>query len=238
MARLSFVSDGQLESAVKHLLDVARGAQEKAFQNMGRNVIDPFSVLFQMSGFNITSDVWEKSELRRQAEKTLQNHVGVFHQKILGSVSGWHDLGVGQIVDLECDSRQIIAEVKNKHNTITKGKLADLYHELEKQVMPKHSKYKAYTAYYVEIIPPKPIRFNKEFTPSDKAVGSRCAENTLIRTIDGASFYELVTGERNALQQLFNALPDVIEHLCQNTSGYRFDSLQFVRSFFVEAFGE
>jgi hypothetical protein len=34
--------------------------------------------------------------------------------------------------------------------------------------------------------------------------------NKLIRQIDGASFYELVTGRPNALKELFDTLPDVI----------------------------
>lgn len=237
MPKLSFIADVELEKAVQHLLTVAENAKISAAKDINRNVIDPFSILFQMSGFGINSDVWQTSEMTRQAEKTLQNHVGEFHQKILGSVSSWNNLGTGQIVDLECTSKKIIAEVKNKHNTISGGKLADLYHDLENQVMPKHSKYKDYTAYYVEIIPKKSPRSNKEFTPSSKAVGSKCAKNALIRKIDGASFYELVTGEKNALANLFDSLPDVIESICAETTGYKFDDRAFARDFFTTAFG-
>lgn len=237
MAKLSFISDAALEKAVTHLLTVAQKAKASVEKNINRNVIDPFAILFQMSGFGITSDAWKTGEMTRQAEKTLQNHVGEFHQKILGSVSSWNNLGTGQIVDLECVSRKIIAEVKNKHNTISGGKLVDLYHDLENQVMPKHSKYKNYTAYYVEIIPKKSLRSDQEFTPSNKAEGRKCEKNPLIRKVDGASFYEIVTGEKDALVNLFDALPDVIESICSGTTGYTFDDREFAKAFFTAAFG-
>lgn len=238
MPRLSFISDEELDKAVHHLLVVANNAKINVSKDINHNVVDPFSILFQMSGFNINADTWKIGEMNRQAEKTLQNHVGEFHQNILGAVSGWNNLGVGQIVDLECTTKKIIAEIKNKHNTVTGGKLAGLYQDLESQVMPKHSKYKDYTAYYVEIIPKKPKRSNEEFTPSNKAVGNPCSNNPLIRKIDGASFYTMVTGEEHALSQVFDALPDVIEKICVDTTGYKFNDRTFARSFFTAAFGE
>jgi Eco47II restriction endonuclease len=238
MPKLSFISDVELEVAVQHLLDVAHQAKINVLKDINRNVIDPFSILFQMSGFEISSEEWQASEMTRQAEKTLQNHIGMFHQNILGAVAGWTNLEVGQIVDLESIEQKIIAEIKNKHNTISGGKLADVYHDLESQVTPKHSKYKGFTAYYVEIIPKKPTRCNEEFTPSDKAVGNRCPKNPLIRKIDGASFYDLVTGQDNALQQLFDILPDVIEEVCANTNNYQFNDRTFAKSFFNAAFGQ
>jgi hypothetical protein len=238
MPRLSFITDEELEKAVRHLLTVAKKAKTDVAKDINRNVVDPFSILFQMSGFNINSDTWETGEMSRQAEKTLQNHVGEFHQNILGAASEWNNLGVGQIVDLECPNKKVIAEIKNKHNTVTGGKLAGLYQDLECQVMPKHSKYKDYTAYYVTIIPKNPIRFNEKFTPPNKATGSRCTENDLIRKIDGSSFYAMVTGEVNALSQVFDTLPDVIETICQSTTGYKFDDRTFAKSFFNAAFGK
>ncbi len=79
--------------------------------------------------------------------------------------------------------------------------------------MPKNSIYKGYTAYYVTIIPKKPARYNKLFTPSNKEKGEKCQLNESIRMIDGASFYSLVTGRPDALEELFNHLPSIIEKL-------------------------
>ena len=210
MAYLKWVSDKNLLSAVSHLLDKAEVAKAHAKDEFGKNVIDPFSALFEIAGFEIDYNNWLKSETSRQAQKTLQNHIGDFHQTILGFSSGWENMKTGNVMDLVSEKHKIIAEIKNKYNTISGGKLADLYHSLQAQVMPKSSKYKGFTAYYVAIIPKKPIRYNQMFTPSNKEEGEKCPANEKIREIDGASFYHLVTGQKNALEELFDVLPDVI----------------------------
>lgn len=155
----------------------------------------------------------------RQCQKTLTNHIGNLHQKILGQVTGWQDLGTGGIVDLVCPSKQIIAEVKNKYNTVTGGKLAEQYYSLERLVTPKASQYKDYTAYFVNIIPKKPERFDLPFQPSDKDKGIKCPVNENIRIIDGASFYTLVTGREEAIQEFYDALPLVIEDIFRTDYG-------------------
>ena len=175
-----------------------------------------FSAIFEMAGFGMTYEQWIVSEKARQAQKTLQNFVGEFHQTLLGSCQGWNNMGKGNIIDIHGPGAKVVAEIKNKFNTISGGKLADLYWSLESAIMNKTSIYKGFTAYYVSIIPDNPARFNKPFTPSDKEKGQRCPENKLIRQIDGASFYALVTGEVNALENLFDILPSVIYELSGN----------------------
>jgi Eco47II restriction endonuclease len=217
MPRLSWISDKELNKIVTQLLDKAIEAKTAAVGEFGKNVIDPFSALFEISGFSMSYDEWIKSETARQAQKTLQNHIGDFHQKILGSCKGWVNMQTGSVIDLVCAEKKIIAEVKNKYNTISGGKLSELYNSLDSLVMPKSSIYKIFTAYYVTIIPKKPDRFDREFVPSDKEKGSKCAANEKIREIDGASFYSLVTEEQNALEDLFDILPSVISKITGKT---------------------
>lgn len=211
MPFLKWISDTDLKNEVSQLLSIAKEAQKAAVDEFGKNVIDPFAAIFEMSGFEIDYNTWLKSETTRQAQKTLQNHIGDFHQNILGYSKDWTNKGVGNIVDLLSEKNKTIAEIKNKYNTISGGKLSDLYYSLEKQVSPKSSIYKGYIAYYVAIIPKKGKRYNKPFTPSDKDKGEKCPLNELIREIDGASFYSLVTGLDNALEDLFDVLPEVIK---------------------------
>jgi hypothetical protein len=213
MAKLNWISDLALKAAVSNLLKTATAAKNKAENKFGKNVIDPFSAIFEMAGFGMTYDEWIISEKSRQAQKTLQNVVGEFHQTLLGSCVGWKNMGKGNIIDLYSADKKIIAEVKNKYNTISGGKLADLYWSLEDAVTKKTSIYKRFTAYYVSIIPNKPERFDELFTPSDKEKGQKCPDNDLIREIDGASFYSLVTNEKNALENLYDVLPVVINEI-------------------------
>ncbi len=233
MSQLSFISDEALAKAVKHLLDIALEARIKADKKFERNVIDPFAVLFEMSGFRVDEPTWLTSEKNRQAQKTLQNHVGTFHQAILGVMEGWQDLGTGSVVDVVSTERKIIAEVKNKHNTVKGSDKVKVYDHMETLVMTKGHQYKDFTAYYVEIIPKTGLRYDKVFTPPDSAKGQPRRANPLIRQIDGYSFYALATGVPNALEQLFSVLPDTIE----GCSDYRFANREFANVFFQKAFG-
>jgi Eco47II-like restriction endonuclease len=211
MSYLNYIGDDELEEIVRIVLDKGIARKKEAEKKFTKNVIDPFGSLFEAAAFNVDHNTWKSSETIRQCQKTLQNHVGDLHQKILGKVNGWEDLSVGSVVDLVNEDEKIIAEVKNKYSTVTGGKLADQYYSLERLVMPKSSKYKGYTAYFVNIIPKKPVRINDTFEPSDKDKGAKCAENPLIRIIDGASFYSLVTGQDKAIFDFYSVLPNVIE---------------------------
>ena len=213
MPKLNWIPDETLTRAVRAILVNAKKAQKRASEKFGINVIDPFSAIFEISGFEVEFDEWLKNEEARQAQKTLQNSIGNFHQIILGSCEGWVNMKSGKIIDLYNKEEKIIAELKNKFNTVTGGKLGDLYHSLEKLVMDKTDTYRGHTVYYVHLIPAKPIRYNKPFAPSNSKTGAILPENPLIRVIDGASFYELVTGEKDALANLYAALPDVISEI-------------------------
>ncbi len=235
MPYLSWIDDTNLSEAILHLLNIANNAQKQAEAKFEKNVIDPFSALFQIAGFGIDYYNWMLGEQTRQSQKTLQNHIGNFHQIVLGSVEGWDNLKTGNVMDLLSTKRGILAEIKNKHNTVKGSDLAGLYKSMESAVMHKNSRYKDFTAYYVTIIPKKPERFDKPFTPSDKETGSKLPENEKIRLIDGASFYSMVTGEEFALKQLFDCLPQVIE----NTTGTSFSSsdTENLTKFFTSAYG-
>jgi hypothetical protein len=233
MSRLSFIQDDDLELIVCNLLQAATSAKDKAEASFNRNVIDPFAVLFEMAGFDLKADVWLTSEKTRQAQKSLQNHVGEFHQQILGSMNGWQDLAVGSVLDLVSTKHKIVAEVKNKFNTVKGSDRVGIYDALHALVMPKGQQYRGFTAYYVEVIPKSAERYDRVFTPPDKATGERRAASERIRQIDGASFYALATGVDDALPQLFQVLPDVIE-AC---SDYRFSNREFLAGFFRMAYG-
>lgn len=237
MAYLSFISDDDLKSAVLYILETAQSSLRDIEKKFGKNVIDPFGALFEMPGFGLSKDEWVENEKKRQAQKTLQNHIGTFHQKIIGSVLGWEDRKVGSIVDLVNTEKKIVAEIKNKYNTVTGAKLKDVYDTLHDAVLDKLSKYKGYTAYYVEIIPKKPKPYDQEFTPPDNKTGGKRASNVKIRRIDGQSFYALATGIPDALEQLINVLPQVINDLLGAEKLSR-EEIAFIKEYFDKAYKE
>lgn len=240
MPLLSYLPDDVFYGLVKDVLDIGRAKQVAAAKDFQKNVIDPFASLFDVAVSGVDHETWRQTELVRQCQKTLTNHIGNLHQKILGNVTGWQDLGVGAVVDLVCHEQKIIAEVKNKFNTVTGGKLADQYHSLERLVMPKASQYKGYTAYFVNVIPKKPHRYDLAFEPSDKETGNKCRANENIRIIDGASFYSLVTGRESALREFYLALPVVIEAIFRDDyqeATFCFPDKAEFESYFNAAYG-
>ncbi len=236
MPYVSFIRDVDLEAVVSDLLKKANDASQASDKLFHRNVIDPFAAVIEMAGFGLTATQWTMAEHNRQAQKSLINEIGLFHQRVLGGVSGWENLGTGQQVDLVNTKKKIIAEIKNKHNTLKGSNQIDLYHQLENLVMMKSSIYKGYTAYYVEIIPKKPARYTEPFAPANKEIGEggKAAKNARILKIDGASFYALATGHEHALEELFDALPKVIKKCGAKTPS---SELLAAKPLFKKAFG-
>ncbi len=244
MPYLTWISDENLKKAVISVLEKGMAAKNDAPANFNKNVVDPFSAVFEVAAFKINNfNDWKHQELNRQAQKTLQNHIGNFHQEILGYVEGWENLKVGSNTgsDLFCTSRKIIAEVKNKHNTLTGGKLITQYDDFDSLISLKSSRYYGYTAYYVTIIPKTTKPFDQEFTPSDKKKGKKCSSNPKIRMIDGASFYALVTGQPSALTDLYQILPNIIENIFQkefDQKDFKINDKQEFISLFESAYGK
>ena len=207
---LPFISNENLFKQVKHVLDIAKAASSKAEGRLFTNAIDPFSALFDALLQGISLKQWLEQEKARQTQKTLQNALGGFHQEVLGSIPGWISLGTGNVFDLKNDSLKIIAEVKNKYNTTKGNHKVAIYDDLNGQLGVG---YKGYKAYYVEIIPKKRMVYDKPFTPSDNRTHQRRDAREDIRVIDGKSFYELATGDSEAIKKLYNVLPAVINNL-------------------------
>ncbi len=203
MAYFNFVSDSDLVAAVKTVLDAATKASDKAEKEFEKNVLDPFAALFSITFNQIDLNDWNELEAERQAQKSIQNTIGEFHQHLLGSFNGWDDPGKGGSVDLVNREKKIIAEVKNKHNTMNSSAANDTYGKLA-----NHLKFdrKGYTAYLVQVVPKKAENYNKPWSPNQRTLAIRDD----IRVIDGESFYDLASGEEDTLKRIFDVLPKII----------------------------
>ncbi|MCX7087573.1 MAG: Eco47II family restriction endonuclease [Methylococcales bacterium] len=210
MAYLNWITDEALKACVREVLTKGLRGISNAEKNFYRNGVDPFSAVFDAACQNISLEQWLHFERTRQAQKTLQNALGNFHQKLLANVNDWEIPELG-FVDLVSDKTKRLAEIKNKHNTVKKSDLKAVYDELQAAVLHKTSKYHGYTSYYVTVIPASKKRFVKEFTPSDNETKTVRQANNHILEIDGYSFYALVTSEPEALKQLYQVLPAVIK---------------------------
>lgn len=204
---LSFIKNEDLYKHVETVINVAKSASAEAESNLYKNVIDPFSALFDASCQGLYLDQWIRQEKSRQTQKTLQNAIGDFHQNILGSMGGCLNLQAGAITDFCNKDKKIIAEIKNKYNTTKGNHKVAIYDDFKKLL---RGDYAGYTAYYVEVIAQGHKIYDKAFAPSDNRTKARRTENKNIRIIDGRSFYALVSGEKDALEKLYLVLPKVI----------------------------
>lgn len=204
MALLPFISDEDLRAHVKWVLSYIKQPTEKNFY---KNAVDPFSAVFEASIQGIPLSKWVELEKVRQGQKSMQNKLGDFHQRILGSMPGWEDLGPRQFVDIRNTGRKIIAEIKNKYNT-TKGSDKIVIYDNLKHALDHD--YHGFTAYYVEIIPKNKYVYDKRFSPSDNKTHTVREVFNRIHVIDGKSFYALASGVPDALKQLYEILPQVI----------------------------
>lgn len=194
--------DENIEELILSLIKEFKSkAKEKDIYN---NVLDPFSSIIEASINKLDYENWINAETARQHQKTLQNSIGDLHQKLLGNIKNVEDLGVGGIIDIVCHEKKIIAEIKNKHNTTKGNHKVSIYDDIA--TLLSKPEYKDYTGYYVEIIPKKPVQFNTLFTPPDNTDKTNRAERKDIRKIDGKSFYELLTDDKNAIYYMYNRI--------------------------------
>lgn len=210
MPKLSYINDEDLIAHLERLVSVAARAENLSDDDIYRNVIDPFSALIEVTVKGKKLSDWFDDERARQFQKSLQNAVGDFHQNVIGSIRGWKNAGVGGSYDVICEEKKIIADVKNKYNTMNSSSAVAVYDKLA-----NHLDYggllTGYTAYLVEIIPKDPRPYVTPFTPSERGV-RRTERNNLLK-IDGKSFYELATGDPDAPSKLYDSLPELLSQL-------------------------
>lgn len=89
------------------------------------------------------ADTLSKVQQINSASIGISSAVGHFHQKILGSVEGFINHNTGY--DLECVDRKIIAEVKNKHNTMNEQNRDKVVGDLETALSQKQGDWTAYS---------------------------------------------------------------------------------------------
>lgn len=236
MSYLSWISDEKLKAAFKNIISSVNFGKHQVESNFNRNVIDPFSTLFSMELFDLTPDEWRRAEIQRQIDKTLSNAIGAFHQQVLSSIAGWEDLHNSNQVDLANHKKMILAELKNKHNTLNAAGTIKLYEKLSELVNNKSSMFKGYTSYYVQIIPKSSSGIDDYFYPSDNASGERSKKDEKIRVIDGRKFYALASGVDTALDDLFAIAPKVFDDL--NIKMKSKLNVTFINSIFRKAYIE
>ena len=195
-----------------------QNTEKSNIYDLSSNTIDAFTALVDIKSSNITYDDWIEKEKERQRQKSLSNKIGDLHEIMIWCLSeninkkGKDKDGI-VIYDLYDDSAKWIAEIKNKWNTTKGDDRKSSYIKLDKGLRRKEKETKnEYTAFYVTILRDGHSHINRPFEPSDNTKKEEVF-NKKIRHVDGETFYELITGDKDSLMKAFIILIEVLEGL-------------------------
>jgi len=131
---LTFIQYDDLFEICKAVIDVMSEATNKIDKTLHKNIIDPFSAVFEASFHKVSLTQWLEMEKARQIQKSFQNQIGDFHQKVLGKMQGWENLKTGKVLDIVNHKKKIVAEIKNKFNTTKGNHKPAIYDDIESEL--------------------------------------------------------------------------------------------------------
>jgi hypothetical protein len=199
---LSYISNEHLFKCIDILFKAYSNSKQKSeIEIFYKNKIDVLKLIADRK-FNILSDEeLIDAEVIRQIDKKISNAVGDFHEEILGGVKGF-ERGNRSGYDIKAKDNTLFAELKNKHNTTNSSSLEKSY---EKLIRFADNNIKA-RCYWVSLWAKSSFKEKWVANFSD-----RHYEHDRVYKISGDKFYELITGKKNALFDLYKILPVAID---------------------------
>lgn len=214
---LNFITEEEFKNHVVSTIE-KYGEKLDSFDitRFNSNIIDPIKLIFDKMVYHSSWEEIVKNEIFRQRDKSNNNDIGYFHQKIFqyidkchvppnGEEGGWDvifqdpdgiHLSTGDCV------HTIYVEMKNKHNTMNSSAAGKTYIKMQHQLLQDDD----CACYLVEAIAKRSQDIKWETTVDRHKVSHR-----LIRRVSLDQFYALVTGQEDAFYQMCLVLPEVIE---------------------------
>ena len=84
MSFLEWIDDKRLEDLTKKMMNVASEAQSKADKEVSKNVVDPFSPIFEMGGFDYDKKPGLLLRSRGRLRRHYKTKLVIFTKKFLG----------------------------------------------------------------------------------------------------------------------------------------------------------
>lgn len=212
---LNFITKEDFE---KHTLETIRHYQEILksidLKTFNQNIIDPIKLLFDKNIFNNDYEKIIEFELHRQRDKSNNNAIGYFHQKIFQYISNCTVPKNGWDIIFEDRKKTYYIEMKNKHNTMNSSSSSKTYMKMQNHLLADN---KNSICALVEVIAKKSQ--NIPWIISIDGIKQKEIEN--LRRISIDKFYALVTNDANAFSkiciQLSHTIPKLLTHNQQYT---------------------
>ncbi len=217
MWNLSFISEQDFKN---HVQDTIKKYGEKLesfdLKRFNKNLVDPIKLIFDKTVYQATWEEIVSNEIFRQRDKSNNNDIGYFHQRIFqyiknchvppnGEEGGWDVIYQDEHgIKLPDDNvvKTIYVEMKNKHNTMNSASAGKTFIKMQNQLLKDDD----CACFLVEAIAQRSQNIKWETTVDKVKVGHR-----LIRRVSIDKFYSLVTGQDDAFYQMCMVLPKVIQ---------------------------
>ena len=162
-----------------------------------------------------------RNEIFRQRDKSNNNAIGYFHQRIFqyiagckvpenGNDGGWDIIYTnknGIKLPDETVIHKIYVEMKNKHNTMNSAAAGKTMIKMQNQLINDDD----CACFLVEVIAQKSQNINWGVTVDKKKISHK-----LIRRVSIDKFYSLITGDDYAFYKICNMLPKIIKEIIDN----------------------
>lgn len=213
---LAFITE---EDFIAHVYSTIQKYGEKleAFdlKRFNKNLVDPIKLIFDKTVYQSTWDEIVSNEIFRQRDKSNNNDIGYFHQRIFQYINNCHvpangkDGGWDVIVSIpegiaipDGDVvHTVYVEMKNKHNTMNSASAGKTFIKMQNQLLSDDD----CACFLVEAIAKQSQNIKWDPKVNGNKVGHK-----LIRRVSIDQFYNIVTGEENAFYQMCMVLPEVI----------------------------
>lgn len=215
MWELSFISEQDFKDHVRNTIQ--NYGEKLAPYNLKRfnsNIVDPIKLIFDKSVYQYSWEEIIKNEIFRQRDKSSNNDIGYFHQRIFQYMSGCTVPQTGWDVIFQKDSRievpecgsvrAIYVEMKNKHNTMNSASSAKTYMKMQGQLLSDDD----CACFLVEAI----AKRSQNVAWSVSLDGVR-QKHRRIRRVSMDEFYKIVTGQEDSFYRMCMALPSVIQEV-------------------------
>ena len=219
MWNLSFISKKDLTAHVKATIEKYGDKLESYdIARFNKNIVDPIKLIFDKTVYRSSWEETISNEIFRQRDKSNNNDIGYFHQRIFnyienchvpenGAEGGWdviykNPAGIalpdGTVV------HSIYVEMKNKHNTMNSASAGKTFIKMQNQLLKDDD----CACFLVEA-----IAKSSQNTKWETTVDGTKVSHKLIRRVSMDQFYALVTGQEDAFFKLCMVLPEIIQNV-------------------------
>ncbi len=225
MWELDFIAEEDFTQHVKLTIE-KYGEKLNSFnlKRFNKNIIDPIKLIFDKTVYGATWKEIVGNEIFRQRDKSNNNDIGYFHQRIFqymkncrvpqnGKEGGWdviYENPAGIQIPEAGVVHKVYVEMKNKHNTMNSASAGKTFIKMQNQLLNDDD----CACFLVEAIAQKSQNIKWQTTVDKKKVGHK-----LIRRVSMDQFYAMVTGRDDAFYRMCMTLPGVIQKAVKDFQG-------------------